>query len=174
MIRELLLSAEELSRRCEAFDDSQHPYFYRIARNCQYLYYLGTAHSFDPTHHQFRKLRAHWRAFLRVTKRHECIQLVEGRVPPSCVTAESAIRDAAESGYAAYLAGRAGIPVSSPEPSVEAEIAHLVQQFARDEIAYHYFARMVAQWNRLTEKRDFSEYVNRYLNRVAAAARWSD
>ena len=85
-----------------------------------------------------------------------------------------AIKKHGEQGLLTLLADQEGIEKISPEPDEVLEIKELVKHFSKEDIEYYYFARVVAQWNRLIDKPDFEEYLNRYLTRDGKNSGWTD
>ncbi|MBI4496648.1 MAG: hypothetical protein HY689_01955 [Chloroflexi bacterium] len=177
-----LLSLEQLSNRFleAAARHFAYPYWFILSVGHQHLYYLGADHVFIPEHMQFRGTDFLWRQFLDRTEGHTRLALIEGRLHlveedrrAAVADAEAAIRNFGESGYVAHLAHRAGVSWHCPEPSEERELGHLSQRFGRDATAYHYFARQVRQWQRVTSGETFDAYLSRYLARFAGAAGWS-
>src|SRR6185503_19076554 len=106
------------------------------ARNGAQLTYLGVRHTFDPADTQFVSMQREFAA-LKPT-----VVFFEG-APSSRVdtSATDAIRDDEEPGLARYLARAAGIPARSLEPSREAEVASLLQNFSADDLVMFYTLR---------------------------------
>ncbi len=150
------------------------PITFKIQKNNQYLYYFGSNHTFDPNHPQFKELNTFFDNFIKDTNKNNRLVAVEGGVRPVEKTANEAIQNQAESGYACFLASQDNIRAISPEPERKDEMEGLLDKFTRDEIQYYYFARVVHQWNRKNPKPDFEEYMSRFLQNDKYESGWNE
>jgi len=151
------------------------PYIVHINSPGKSLYYFGEAHSFDPTHTQWKILKDLWQEFINNSNVTSRIALTEGGVRSVAPTAEEAISKGSGMGLVSFLAHEANIPIYSPEPNEQEERVKLEERFSRDEIQYYYFARVVGQWERLLNPRpEFEEYINRYLGDDKKESGWKD
>ncbi len=150
------------------------PHTFRIQKNGRYIFYFGAKHTFDPKDLQYKKISAHWNAFLKVTRRQNCIALIEGGERAVSKTKEQAIRDGGEMHYVAYLACKNGIRAFSPEPPAQYRYGKLLKKFSKKGVAYYDFALVCYQWNRYEKKPDFEKYANRYLESDKRDSGWKD
>jgi hypothetical protein len=150
------------------------PYSYRLEKNGQHLFYFGAKHSFDPHDPQFHAIEDFWNEFVEKTKGMDQLVLVEGGNRPALPTKEQAILEGGEMHFAAHLAKLQQIPTFSPEPPARYRLETLVNQFSKEEIIYHDFARLCYQWNSMKEKPEFEEYAGRYLRAALRESEWTD
>ena len=82
------------------------PYFYKITKGSQSLYYVGASHSFDPGDGQFPRINKYWRDFLKTTAKEDRVVLVEGGNRPVLGSMEEAIKAGGEAHLLSYLADK--------------------------------------------------------------------
>ena len=174
-IKSLLLTPEQMADKYNELHDAEYqfPYFYKIGRGSQILFYVGAHHFFDPTNYQLPKIRKYWSEFLNCTNKANSVILVEGGVRPVEENETKAILEGGEASFLTYLADKEGIDCHSPEPDDVNELSLLATQFSIEDICYQRFARTANQWSRLQEPRpDFGLYVSRYLERDKKLMGW--
>lgn len=157
-IRKHIMSYEEYRKK-----KTSAPYFFKIEKKDQILYYFGSNHSYDPNNEQYLALKKHWREFSAKTKPENSLVLVEGGVRPVAKNAIEAISIGAEANLITYLANKKGYKTYSPEPGRVAETKALLSKYTKEQIQYFYFAQIVHQWGNLIDKPNFREYVYRFL-----------
>lgn len=176
MIRNLLLTHQQMSEKYAELDKKnfQYPYFYKILKDNQILFFVGPHHTFKRDH-QIDKLDEYWSEFISETKKNNCAVMIEGGIRPIETSPDLALQKHGEPGHIAFLASREGIPVYSPEPDERLEILELLKNFSKEEIEYYRFARMVLQWNKLSPKPDFNKYIQLgHLDKDKAKLGWDD
>lgn len=160
----------------EVYSKREHPipYTFVVKKNNQCLYYFGSTHTYDPKHPQFEILERFFAEFLQSTNGQNRIMLVEGGTRSVKENKEEAILEGSEMHYAVYLADKEGVPSSSPEISDKLKFEKLLEKYTKEEIAYFDFAQICYQWNNMTEKPDFEEYINQFLKRNQEDVGWND
>jgi|SRR3989344_460971 len=178
MPNKLLLTHQEMDQRYKELNklvpEFKSPYFYKISKGNQTLYFLGVHHTFDPKNYQIAVIKDYWEKFLKETMGKNCIVLGEGGKGDLIKNEDEAIKKHAENGLITLLAFNENIQMESPEPDASFEFNELIKKCSKEEIEYYYFARLVAQWNRLLEKPDFEEYLGSYLKRDKQNSGWTD
>lgn len=170
-----LLTTQEMSNTYVELNkiNYEFPYFYKIVKNNQCLYFVGAHHSFDPQNEQFPKIHSYWNSFLAASKDKERVVLVEGGNRPVLESESEPILAGGEAHLLAYLANSENIECYSPEPSDINELLELEKSFTKEEIMYNRFARTAAQWGRLTNpKPDFEDYIKKYLSQDIKLTNW--
>jgi len=160
--------------------DHPTPYKYVIEKNDQYLYYIGSKHSYDPADPQFEDIRSFFADFLRhtvATKEksvEKSIVLVEGGERPVGASEEEAIKEGAEISFVTYLAHQADRKVTSPEIPDGKRFELLLEHFSKEEIAYYCFVQVCWQWNNTHDKKSFREYIQVFLENNQTKSGWTD
>jgi len=130
--------------RCESLLVSQQaaaaarkrPYLLHLrASNGAQLTYFGVRHTYDPTDTQFVSMQREFGS-LRPT-----VSFYEGTGAQAPTTADDAVRKDGEPGLARFLAGAAGIPARSLEPSRTDEVAALLRTFSPDDLVMFFALR---------------------------------
>lgn len=175
-IEKLLLTPQEMNGVYQKLHKQkfQYPYFYKIFKNNQHLYFLGPHHIFDPKDPQLKTIKGRWDEFLEVTKKKNCIVLIEGGQRPLLKSEKDAVEKHGEPGLMTLLANKGKIKVISPEPDEIEEANSISKKFSREKTIYYYFVRQVAQWHRYTEKPDFDKYIGRLLKEYEDILNWKD
>lgn len=126
------------------------------------LFWFSGVHTNDPEHAMFIDLR---REFLDFDPAYV---LVEGGAHRRGDTDAEEAKRHGESAYVAFLAATGGIPVSTMEPPLEAQVDALSRRFSGEEILAMYLLRQIVQWQREAGNReiDFSRSLRRYAERV--------
>lgn len=149
------------------------PYFFKLNRKGNPLFYVGVRHSFDPSDPQFKIIEKKWGEFLKHTERNaHSLVLVEGGLRPVSKSASESIRKGGEAHFITFLASRSGVETYCPEPSMTRERNWLLRRFKKEEVQYYYFARAVSQWHRSGKRVPFSFYIRPFLLRDERASRW--
>jgi hypothetical protein len=148
------------------------PYFFSLKSNSNVLFYLGVRHSWDPAHQQFNVIKERWMEFLKIAK-HPFV-VVESRGWKIHNTEMEAILRGGEIDFMAYLSHQSNVPIFCFEPERGKEMNALLKQFSKEQIEYYYFARIVAQWHRLTQKPDINSYLLPFLKRDKKVSGWND
>ncbi len=171
MNKNLLISFDEYQK----MPPNKVPYTYIISNGKQYLYYFGSKHSYDATLPQFVELKAFFEEFVSKTEAKDRIVLIEGGgIPPIADSEDLAITKYGEMGYVRYLSNKNHIDIYSPEPSRALMYKELLKHFSREEIEYYFFASIVPQWIRMSQKPSFEEYVQGFLERDKKESNWDD
>ncbi len=147
-------------------------YFFSLKKNNAVLFYLGTCHSWDPKNQQFNFIKEKWSDFLKIAKNPFVI--IESRGWKIHKTETEAIIRGGEIDFMAYLCHQANIPIACFEPDRGGEMNALLKQFSKEQVAYYYFARTVAQWHRLTQKPDINSYLSPFLQRDEKVSGWNN
>lgn len=151
------------------------PYFYIIDKADKLLYYFGANHSRNPLDEQYSKLKEFWLNFVEKADPQKSIVLVEGGKRPLDNSEKSAIINNSEAGFITYLASKNSIETHSPEPSDELLFNELLENFSKNEIIYHEFAKMTYQWNMFTnDKPNYYDYINNALINIKNICKWTD
>lgn len=148
------------------------PYFFSLKKNNSILFYLGVRHSWNPTDRQFNAIKEKWADFLKIAK--NSLVVVESRGWKVYETETEAILKGGEIDFMTYLCHQVNVPISCFEPDRGSEMNALAQQFPKEQIEYYYFARVVAQWHRLTQKVDINSYLLPFLQRDKKASGWNN
>jgi len=151
------------------------PYTYVLRNGTQYLYYFGARHSDNLDDPQFKTLKDFWDSFLKRTTGRDRLAVVEGgrRSISKHSTDARALELGGEMHLVSLWARRAGISVSSPEPSIRMWFTALTKHFPKDAVAYYDFARTAYQWNRkTTDKPPFREYIAPYFEQNKTKSGW--
>lgn len=149
-----------------------HPYFFTLKNKGKILYYLGVQHSWDPDNPQFDFIKIKWNEFLSSAKNPTGV--VESRNWKVFDTENEAILKGGEINFMAYLCNQKDIPISCFEPDRGSEMNALLEHFPREQIEYYYFARVVSQWHRLTQKPAIDSYLSQFLQRDREVSGWKD
>lgn len=175
-IRGYLLTPSQMADKYHQLNETnfEFPYFFKISKTNQMLFFIGFQHSYDPLDAQFVHLEKYWNDFLNLTSKHNCLVLNEGGKRRSESNKQLAIQSGGESSYITYLAEAAGVAFESPEPDPKNEAQLLLKKFAQSDIANYYFARTVNQWQRLNPRPNASEYLQRFLNAYKKELYWTD
>lgn len=130
------------------------PYIYRIEKGKKLFLYLGSKHSFDPTHPQFTTFKEEFE------KANPQLVLTEGtsKWKADFPTKEDAAKRG-EMSFLSFLAKGAGIPVESFDTTLKEEISMLSKKFSREEILAHHVLRSVWYGENvyLAELKEFQE-----------------
>lgn len=172
-----ILTSKQMQQRYEELNKQGFvpPYFYKITKGKQILYFLGFKHTFDPYDQIFKKLHQYWEEFLRETSNDDAIVLQEGGKRPVLENEEEAILRGGESHLMAYLATQQGIFYDSPEPTDQEEIESLLKKFTKEEIFYYFIASVVDQWHRGVKKRlGLEDYLELFFSRYKKESGWED
>jgi hypothetical protein len=143
--------------------DWVYPYSYELNSGDQYLFYFGANHSHDPNNKQYPKLLKFWKKFITKTKEKKVLILVESIPQQPDISPKQGVLNATEQGFITYHAAQEKIKLLCPEPSFRRQVNYLLKQFTKEQIAYHYFARMVDQWHRYQNKPGFERYIETSL-----------
>lgn len=100
---------------------------------------IGAQHLRDPDHTQFARIDAAFAAA------KPTLIFFEGPDRGTAESADAAIRNMGESGYARFLAKQAGVPAASLEPSPIEQIAALRGTFSDDRILLFFILREAAR-----------------------------
>ena len=173
-IEKLLLTPKEMNEVYQKLHKQKfkYPYFYKIVKGNQQLYFLGPHHIFNPKDSQVKTIKDWWNVFLGVTKKKNCIVLVEGGLRPVLKSEKVAIEKHGEPGLMTLLANKENIEVVSPEPDETKEANSISKKFGKEKIIYYYFARQVAQWHSYLERPDFEKYTERLLKEYKNILNW--
>lgn len=146
-----------------------------LSKAGQYLNVMGVEHINNPKHEQFNELRRYWKNFLKKTSGKDRLVCVEGRLRSVATDELSAIAHGGEADWIAFAAHQAEVKAVCPEPDGSKERQELLKLFAKEEIQYYYFARIVHQWHQIPEpKPDFKKYIHPFLKSDKKEARWND
>lgn len=148
------------------------PYFFSLKKDNVILFYLGVRHSWNPIDPQFSFIKEKWAEFLKIAKKP--LVILESRGWKIHNTETEAILKGGEIDFMAYLSNQANIPISCFEPDRGSEMNALTQQFSKEQIAYYYFARVVAQWHRLKQGPNINSYLLPFLQRDEKVSSWND
>lgn len=150
------------------------PYFYKLNKNGNVLYFLGTAHSNDPEDTQFKEIKLQWETFLKETTNSENpkLVLVEGLLPETPQNEISAITEYNEPGYATYLAIKENIAVTTTEPPEDLEINELLSRHTKDKVALYYFLNITYQWINFNSEESLEDYTSKYLGYYFYKPEW--
>ena len=161
-IENLLLSTEETSAKYQELGENyEYPYVFKISKNGQALYFLGSQHLLDPEDQQFEAIRKYWQEFLKETNKKDCVVLVEAWENLAEKSKDNP-KNWGESGFTTFLASEDRVQVFSPEPNRWQVRNELLKKFTQDEIVYSDFAGIAYQWNKLKNKPNFEEYIDSY------------
>ena len=159
-IENLLLSSDEMAEKYrELGKDYDYPYVFKISKNGQRLYFLGSKHLFDPEDKQFEAIRKYWQEFLEETDMENCVVLVEGW-DSFVEKTENRAKKRHEAGFTNFLASKEDLVSYTPEPSRLEVAKKLLKKFSDDEVMYSYFAQFATQWHRMKKKPSFEEYID--------------
>ena len=148
------------------------PYFFSFKKNNFVLFYLGVGHSWDPTNKQFNLIKGKFTNFLKIAK-HPLV-VVESQVRKNYDTETEAIIKGGEIGFMDFLCHTNNIPIICFEPNRSEEMTFLSTLFPKEKIAYYYFARVIAQWHRLSEKPEINSYISQFLQRDQKVSGWNN
>jgi hypothetical protein len=149
-----------------------YPYFYKLQRDNNWLYFLGAQHSNNPADSQFEKINALWEEFLTITSDKPRLVLVEGGITPIGSNKVEAIEKYAEPGYTVFLASNSKVSVMSPEPPESLEVQELLQKYDKEAVAVYFYCNMVSQWQRFNVKEDLDTYVGKHLGYYFYKPEW--
>lgn len=150
------------------------PYFFTLKKDNTVLFYLGVRHSWNPTDPQFNIIKEKWTEFLKIAKRPFVVVESLGWKVCEAETETETILKGGEINFMACLCHQSNVPISCFEPNRNSEMNALLQWFPKEQIAYYYFARVVAQWHRLTQKPNINSYLLPFLQRDKKASDWDD
>ncbi len=168
-IKDLLLTWDEYNQK-----EFATPYIFTLEKGGQKLIYFGANHSFDPKHEQFEKIRSLWNSFLNETVEGKRLMVIESHISNIVTDEQEAIIKTGEVGFAALLAHSAQCPYMCFEPRVKDVFETLLKSYTKDELIYHDIIQSAFQWNNLTKKPDFKEYIEHYLKWDAKELGWTD
>lgn len=161
-----LLTHEQMYAKYKELENSTThiPYFYKLTKNGNVLYFLGTAHSNDPENTQFKEIKLQWKAFLKETSNssNPKLVLVEGLVLEIPTDENSAITKYNEPGYTTYLSNKENIAVTTPEPPEDLEVTTLLTKHTKEEVALYYFLNIAYQGINFNIEESLEEYVDKY------------
>lgn len=169
MDKSKLLTFDEYNRT-----EHKSPYIFEHGNDTRKVFYFGSRHSYNPDDEQFTKLEEVWGRFLKETEGKKRIAFEEGGRRPFIADKKEAILKSGEMGYLVNLATNAQIDIFCPEPPQIFSFNELLKHFSKEKIAYHEFARVCYQWNNMTVKPDFEEYMQRFLEGDKKGSGWSD
>ena len=175
-IENLILSPRQLNNIYQKLHNQKfdYPYFYKIVKRNRYLYFLGPHHISDPKDSQVKVIKNRWNEFLELTKKKNCIVLIEGGKRPLFKSEKDAIEKHGEPGLLTLLANKESIKVISPEPYEDEEANSISKKFGREKTIYYYFARQVTQWHRYLEKPNFEKYMIHLLKEYEEILHWDN
>ena len=151
------------------------PYFFKIAKSGQLIYYCGERHTNDPKHPEWVQIKKFWDEFVQETKNKHRLVFIEGGKPPIKETADSAILKFGGPGFISFLAHEHSVNIESPEIQLVDLIEKLQLQFTHEQIVYYFFATDVAQWNRYIDpKPDFDAWMQSRLDSDKKKLQWDD
>ena len=154
------------------------PYTYKLkSSNGFELVYFGGNHTTDVQDPQYPILSNLWEEFIQGKNPEECLVLLSGGTGyPTNLNLDDAIHQGGECNYIAVVAHNNKIRLIAPEPDMHRVNSELEKQFARDQIEYYYFARVVAQWNRFQgiDKPNFRWYMEGFLEQDRDESGWVD
>lgn len=150
------------------------PYFFKIEKGGQHLFFFGSNHSRDPQDEQYSQIKKYWEEFSTLTKLENVVVFNEGRLRKPCDNESEAISLDAEAGLITYLATSNGVQIFSPEPGRRQQEESLLKKYNKEEIQYFYFAQVVHQWGRIQQKPPFEAYLDNFLSSDKASSGWQD
>ncbi len=151
------------------------PYAYQIDSKSASLYLFGGNHKpygTQPEDPQYPVLRDFWQKFVLETEGKNRMVVCEARIRPGTIDLNTYKGKGGESIYTQVLANQLGISVVRFEPDTKTVNEIALKEVTKDELQYHYFARVVYQWNRSTEKPNFEEYISKYLAEDKKESNW--
>ncbi len=143
----------------------------------QVFSYVGVMHVHDPSHPLFGIVDIYWDQWIKGKRKtaDNSIVLVEGGIRPVNGSRSDIITNHGEAGYLVYLADKAGLTCTSPEPKDKDEGEELLRYFSKEEILHYYFVRQIDQWYRTKEKdRPVYDTYFAYLTELPARYGWND
>lgn len=151
-----------------------YPYFYKIEKNKQVIYFVGPHHSYNPKDPQHKKTQQYWDEFLKKTKKINCTSLTEGGKRQVSGSKEEAIKKDGEAGLITYLSFEENIRNISPEPTWRYLTDKLLQSYTKEDIIFHFFNTRTGQWNRLTDKPNYESYIQNSVNEYFIPLNWRE
>jgi hypothetical protein len=137
------------------------------------LYYLGIRHSRNPQDSLFPAIKGKWNEFLKIAQNP--LVVVESReIRLDNADETESIAKGGEVGFMGFLARQSNTPIIGFEPDAKSEADYLLESFSKDRIEYYYFARIVAQWHRLSNRPSVEEYADWHLKRDERTFEWKD
>ncbi|MDO8565391.1 MAG: hypothetical protein Q7R67_02115 [bacterium] len=160
-IKDLLLPREKYAEVSQKYGSS--PFTFEIEKPGQVLFYFGANHSKDPNNHQYPILREYWARFLKTAEGWEKVVLVEGGLRRMEESEELAITRGTEASLVTFLANKVGIPVISPDPSLE-ELAEQFPEIPKEEVLLMRFINRLDSYQRNNMTENFEEEIERWCN----------
>lgn len=121
------------------------PYFYKIIKNNQQIFFFGTKHSNNPKDPIFGKLELKWIEFNKKVK-GDITVVLEGKAPDNIYLLDDLIKISGEVGAGTFFARQAKAELLCPEPSKKEIIDFLLQTFSKEEILYFFEAIAIKHW----------------------------
>ncbi len=184
-------SSEELNRSTEnsggimsfqEYAEREHdvPYVFELNKGDKTLTYYGADHSHNPENPMFADIEQ------RFQKSKPQLVIVEGisqlekqkekfKVALKESSREDIIKRMGEPGFALKLAIDAGIDVKSPEPELNEEIGHLIEQgYGKEEIFAFYMYRSANQYQRTPNTPSIEEYLQPDMEEFKTSTNWEN
>jgi hypothetical protein len=171
----LLLSAREYARL-----HHKTPYIYTLEAGDRFLHYVGFAHSNNPAHPSFERLRKDFE-WARPT-----LTLIEGNPAVNELTLEDLqektraftdndlIQRLGESAFALKMSVECGCPVQSPEPSGQDMVLAMQQAgYSQEHIFAQYVLTDILQYLRIQNRVPLAEYLAPRLHRLEEHFGWA-
>lgn len=156
--------------------DITKPYLVKGKSRGRMLVFIGSEHSNDPSHQQWKKMKVCFQEFLENSNTKKYV-FVEGGVRPLRGSLNEMIIQDGDPGFAQFCAAENHIPYSSPEIGITGEVNSLLGLgYTPKQIIAYYFARQLDQWARGDKKHssDWRVYMTYCMNNYAKVHSWGD
>lgn len=151
-----------------------YPRIVKVEGSGKALFFMGSAHSNDPKHPQWDKIRSCFQEFLEHKNQKKHVFVEGGKRSMLDSLDEMIIKDG-DPGLTQFLAKEGGVPYSSPEPNRTEEVDFLLSEgYTAKQIIAYYFARQLEQWIRGGRKSnpDWRAYLTDTIDRYAKIHSW--
>lgn len=178
-IRDLIMDNTKMMKVYEKLHKEKYkfPYFFKIEKGGQVLYFVGTKHTTNPNSYSIKKIIFYWKKFLEKTGAKNCISLYEGGFRPLAKNPLEAVEKYGEPGLIVYLSYKDMVKSSSPEPNETWEINKIVKKYPREESIYYYFARTLDSYFRFyanKKEESLNSRLNWFFKKYQKITGWDD
>jgi len=144
----------------------KYPYIYQIKKENKELLILGSAHSNDQKHPQFKLFKDKFNTF------NPDVVFVEGGWEgSSIIKLEKNSIKKGEMAFLIFLARKKKIPAYGWEPGIDKEILHLLKKYSKDELFAHFIFRTIRQYIQYGKPKD---YINKQIKEFKKFSNWNN
>ena len=147
------------------YDD---PYVFNLRNNQKELVFIGTEHTNDPKHKQFKIIETYFSHAVPEIVFHEGGPLLD---TTHLKTSEEAIMHHQETGYLKFLCKNWGIQMENADLTAREEFRLMLQKYSQEELFLYYTVeRLIYPFQhgfegKLTLQEAYSNFINNYLSK---------